>query len=76
MCVYSPGGQLCSGLHQEMCDQQVEGGDSVSLFYCHETPPGILCPVLGAPTQEGHRAVGAGPEEGHKGDQRARACPL
>ena len=29
--------------------------------------------VLGSPTQEGHEAVGAGPEEGHKLDQRAEA---
>jgi len=32
----------------------------------YETPPGVLCPVLGPPAQEGHGVVGVGPGEGHK----------
>ena len=42
----------------------------------HDTPPGILRPVLGPPTLEGHRAVGAGPDEGHENDLRAGAPPI
>ena len=32
VCACSPEGQLYPGLHQENCDQQVEGGDSASLL--------------------------------------------
>jgi len=32
MCARSPEGQPYPGLHQEKCDQQVEGGDSAPLF--------------------------------------------
>ncbi|XP_065596931.1 uncharacterized protein LOC136051416 [Cyrtonyx montezumae] len=40
------------------------------------TSPGVLCPDLGLPTQEGHEAAGAGQEEGHKDDQKAGVPPL
>ena len=66
MCAFSPEGQPYPVLHQEKCDQQVEGGDSAPLLCFHETPPGVLRLVLRHPSQEGHQDVGVGPEE----DQR------
>jgi len=65
-----------SRLHQEKCVQPVAWGDSAPLFCSHKIPPGVLCPVLRLPTQEGHGAVGTGPEDGHEDDQRAGAPPL
>ena len=72
----SPVGQLYSELHQENHDQQAKGGDSAPLLCSRETPPGALHPVLGPPTQEGHRAVGECLEEGHEDDQKGGAPPL
>ena len=71
--MYVQKSELYPGLHPKQCDQQVEGGDSALLLHSGETPPGVLCPALELEpsAQERHRAVGAGPEEGHKDDQRA-----
>jgi len=43
-------------------------GDSDSILPSGKTPFGVLHPALEPPAQE--RPVGAGPEEGHKNDQR------
>jgi len=73
MCAHSPVSQQYPGLHQKQHGQQVEGGDSATLLCSGETPPGVLHPALEPPAQEGHEAVGAGPEEGHQNDPRAGA---
>jgi len=74
-CAVAAQSQLYPGLHQEKWDQQVEGGDSAPLLCSHETPPGVLHPVLEPPAQE-HGVVGAGPKECHEDDQRAGANSL
>ena len=71
MCAHSPVSQQYPGLHQKQHGQQVEGGDSAPLLHSGETSHGVLCPALEFSAQEGHEAVGAGPEEGHKNDPRA-----
>jgi len=53
------------------CGQQVEGGDPAPLLLSGESSSGVLCPALEPLAQEGHGPAGAGPEEGHKNDQRA-----
>ena len=45
-------GQWHSGVHQEECGQQVEGGSPSSLHCPGEAPSAVLCPVLGSPVQE------------------------
>jgi len=46
------------------------------LLCSHETPPGVLCPALDPSAQQRHGAVGVGPEEGHKNDQRDKTLVL
>jgi len=57
---------LYGGLHHQQHGQQIEGGDSAPPLCSGETPPGVLCPALEPPAQEGHGSVGAGPEEATK----------
>ena len=70
MCAHSPEGQRYPGFHQKQCGEQVKGSDSAPLLCSGETPSGVLCPALEPPAQERHGPAGAGPEEGHKNDQR------
>ena len=73
MCPCGQEGQRYPGLHSEECCQQVKGGDRPSLLSPGETTPGVLCPVLGSPVQEGHGATGASLEEGYEVDERTGA---
>jgi len=41
-----------SGMHQEECGQQGEGGSLPPLLCPSEAPSAVLCPVLGSPVQE------------------------
>ena len=66
MCAQSPGGQPYPRLHQEKRSQQGEGRDSAPLLHSGENPPGVLRPDLEPSAQEGHVAVGAGPEKATK----------
>lgn len=47
--------------------------DMIILSSLHKVPSGALHPGLWPPAQDRYRAVGAGLEEGLKGDQRAGA---
>lgn len=42
----------CSGLHEEECCQQVEGGVPSPLLSTDGNIPGVLCLVLDSPVQE------------------------
>lgn len=55
--------------------QQVEEGDSPLLGSC-ETLPGEFSEALVLPGREEYRPLTAGPQEGHRSDQRAGSALL
>ena len=61
-------------MHQEKHDQHNEERDSAPPFCPHEILSRVANLVLGPPAQ-GHGVAGAGPEEGHKDDERAGGPP-
>jgi len=67
---HSPEGHPCPRLHQKKGGQQVKGGDYATLLHSGETPPGVLHAALEPSAHARCGSVGAGPEEGHKNDQK------
>ena len=77
MCICIPEGQQYSGLDQENHNQRGLREIFLPLYSALMRPPPVeLSPVVGSPAQEGHQAVGVGPEVGHKNYQRAGTPPL
>ena len=55
---------------QQLSVQNYVGSFPPLLGSC-EAPSAVVCPGLGPPAQEGHAALGAGPEEDYEDSQRA-----
>jgi len=52
MCPHSPESQMCPGLHQKKCGQQVKRGNTAPLLCPGETLPGVLCLDVESSVQE------------------------
>jgi len=76
VCPGSQEGQWYSGVRQEECGQQVEGGSPSPLLCPSEAPSGVLCPVLGFSVQERWRATGESPAEAYEDDEGTGASLL
>ncbi|PKU38094.1 rna-directed dna polymerase from mobile element jockey-like [Limosa lapponica baueri] len=54
VCPAGQEGQQHPGLNQKQCGQQDQGSDCPPVLATGETPPRVLCPVLGSSLQERH----------------------
>ena len=75
MCIRSPGSQPYSGLHQNKCGQQGEGGDPPPLLCPDQASAGVLHPGLGSLVQNRRGSPGECPAEGHEDDRGPGASP-
>ena len=71
LAAWKANGILGSIMRMDSRDREV----IVPLCSC-EAPSGVLCPGMEPPIQERQRAVGEGPEKGHRDDQGAEVSLL
>jgi len=70
MCPHSSESIQYTGLHQNKCSQQREGGDPTPLLCNGDTSPGVLHLDMESSVQQRCGPVGMHPQEGHRNDPR------